>query len=64
MEASNGFTTTTGTTQTARRRERTCKSEREEWAEGGLEREHMAPLVLRGRRERGPAGVGEERGGR
>lgn len=31
---------------------RTRERERKEWAEGGVEREHMAPLVLEGERER------------
>lgn len=39
------------------------KEKGKNWAEGGVEREHMAPLVLEGERE-SPAGVGEERGGR
>ena len=33
-------------------------------AEGGVEGEHMAPSGSGGRERQGPAGVGEERGGR
>lgn len=66
------FTTTAWTTQNGEERrrgvERTREREREEWVEGGVEREHMASLVSEGgrERERGPSwcggGDGREKG--